>query len=502
MIARPRNIQDIAELQKALGIRSRKSVLALSEARDPFNTGSPANYRDAEWFAKQWDDRGFTGLTNIHLRKNHYKNVVLGEKQVPLGRRITYKMDGKDCFADYYENTDPVWSYLSESGAKARYLGLVPPDSFVDRRNPKPIINSEPFWTMQPSINIEDVAEWTLPSIQFDFSENIDWRVPSLSASGYWYDKGCQPYMIELWCEKSTMDDIIIPLCNKFDANYVPATGFQSITGAINLLQRAKNYNKPVRIFYISDFDPAGDTMPVAVSRQIEYWFEKYSPGVDIKVKPLVLTLDQINHYELPDAPIKGSDKRAAKFEALYGVSGAVELDALDAIHPGELEKIISGAFKDYRDPTLADRLWSTRNQVNQRLESATNDLRRAVEDEIGEIRSEAMGILGKYQERLQAVNRELQTDFAPLQERLNDLRRAVEDDLSKIKVELPDRPKAKVQLSDKSKWLFDSDRNYIKQLRSYKDRSQCVIHTPDYESTTSEKEQDEIFSLLEEVAL
>jgi hypothetical protein len=87
---------------------------------------------------------------------------------------------------------------------------------------------------------------------------------------------------------------------------------------------------KPTRIFYSGDFDPAGDSMPVAVARQIEFWLQDYAPGADIKLTPLALTRDQVITYQLPRIPIKESDARKAGFEERYG-AGAVELDALEA---------------------------------------------------------------------------------------------------------------------------------------------------------------------------
>jgi hypothetical protein len=93
---------------------------------------------------------------------------------------------------------------------------------------------------------------------------------------------------------------------------------------------------KPVRIFYISDFDPSGDNMPIQVARQLEFWRSTYAPESDIKLTPLALTAAQALHYNLPRIPIKDSDLSKAKFEAEYGV-GATELDALEALYPGDL---------------------------------------------------------------------------------------------------------------------------------------------------------------------
>ena len=71
------------------------------------------------------------------------------------------------------------------------------------------------------------------------------------------------------------MDDILIPLCQRYYVNLVTGIGFLSITHVLQLIDRVIDNRKPTRIFYISDFDPAGVQMPVQVSRQIEYWLDQ-----------------------------------------------------------------------------------------------------------------------------------------------------------------------------------------------------------------------------------
>ncbi len=67
---------------------------------------------------------------------------------------------------------------------------------------------------------------------------------------------------------------------------------------------------RPTRIFYISDFDPAGDCMPVAIARQFQFWLWKSGHNVDVKLTPLALTKEQVQKYQLPRKPIKESDLR------------------------------------------------------------------------------------------------------------------------------------------------------------------------------------------------
>jgi hypothetical protein len=67
------------------------------------------------------------------------------------------------------------------------------------------------------------------------------------------------------------------------------------------------------------------------------------------------LTADQCKQYHLPRTPIKDSERRAGVFEARHG-AGATELDALEALHPGELRKIVIEAVDHYYDSDLQER--------------------------------------------------------------------------------------------------------------------------------------------------
>src|SRR3989304_3831676 len=87
---------------------------------------------------------------------------------------------------------------------------------------------------------------------------------------GYDYQEGDQPVHLEIWCEKSTVDDVLVPLCQVYGMNLVTGTGYESITASVVMLQRALEAGKRVRLLYISDYDPAGRNMPIAVARQLE----------------------------------------------------------------------------------------------------------------------------------------------------------------------------------------------------------------------------------------
>lgn len=78
--------------------------------------------------------------------------------------------------------------------------------------------------------------------------------------------------------------------------------------------------------------------------------------NVNIQLQQIAPTQDQCIEYQLPRTPIKDSDRAKGKFEARYG-SGATELDALEARHPGELERIVSDALEPFYDPDIASEI-------------------------------------------------------------------------------------------------------------------------------------------------
>ena len=109
-------------MARALG-RTLESLRVLSVNHDPFTVGSPAHVRDAQWFKALWERHGFTD--GVHLRRIHYR--ILGQPG-PKARP--------------YENTSACWSDLKVASAYARWLELIDPAAFVDRRNPGAVINA------------------------------------------------------------------------------------------------------------------------------------------------------------------------------------------------------------------------------------------------------------------------------------------------------------------------------------------------------------------------
>jgi hypothetical protein len=464
--ARPSVLERGYEWIRTLKTHYRRNIpdlLALAPCNDPFYAGSPLDWEKAHWFKAMWRRLGFT--QGVHLRRIHYRLLDLDDRQ---------KHDGTP-----YENTERDWDYLNECSKLARLLFLVPADAFTDRRNPGAHLPpwaqrgawlpSPPIWTF-PEAEAQD--SWHLPVIE----SHLRWRlshfpIPWPTVEGYdRHELADRPYYLEVWVEKSTQDDILAPLCRELGIGLVTSVGFQSMTRAIELLQRVRCLGKPTRILYISDFDPAGDAMPVSVARHLEFWLTTYAPGADVKLLPLALTRAQVERYQLPRIPVKETDRRKSGFEERYG-EGAVELDALEARAPGTLENLVREAVARYGDPTLPDRLASAEREAASMVRRQWQETIAPYQAALQEIHTEAETILDQYEARLDSLNDQLQAQLAPLQERLLTIHHELDTKIEAFAPDLPARPGPEVETPDEHGWLFDSHRDYMTQLAVYKAR-------------------------------
>jgi hypothetical protein len=326
----------------------------------------------------------------------------------------------------------------------------------------------------EPSYDIPEPSGWDLPRIEAALAWQVHLGMPTPQVSGYEYSQSDQPYYLEVWIEKSTMNDVLAPVCRALHASLVPGIGFMSITAAIKMLKRIQyiraviGEHKPARIFYISDYDPAGVAMPISVARQLEFYVDKYAPGAKIKLTTLALTEQQVRDYDLPRIPIKAEDKRKGNFEDRRG-EGAVELDALEALHPGELRRIVRAALEPYVNESLEDDLQDAEEAARVAVENAWGEATQEEDSEREAIEKEAREICERYEERARDLNNEMQEALAPLRERMEALRLAITTKATQLEVDLPSRPLAAEEDMDEEDWLFDSERDYLKQMAVYR---------------------------------
>jgi hypothetical protein len=224
-------------------------------------------------------------------------------------------------------------------------------------------------------------------------------------------------------------------------------------------VERVKKIRKPCRIFYNSDLDPAGMSMPVAVSRKIEKFIDDYGdPDMDIKLIPIALSHEQCIQYKLPRTPIKESELRAGRFEERFG-TGATELDALESLYPGELRNIIKDYADRYFDQELEQKYFDFQDEVERDLEQTRQMVLMEYRQEIDNFKNEYGALREEYRERFKAISEEMSL-----------LWQAIREDMEE---KVPDLgyyiwPEIDVE-GDNGECLFDSTRDYLEQLEFYK---------------------------------
>jgi len=371
-----------------------KELLALTPQNDPFYVGSKGDIVAGLWAFDIWQRMGSPKV--VHIRRMHYWLVSQADRRKPNDEQ--------------YENTIKDWGYLMYASKCARYLELIPFSAFVDRRNPPTDIHAH-YWEAE---SIDEMIELTTNSAIDKVVKSIAPFSPAQS----------QAYHLEIWCEKTTMNDIIMPLAQTYYTDIVTGMGELSITKVNELIeQRVSQIDKPTRIFYVSDFDPSGRQMPVSVARKIEY-FSRHFKLPNVRLLPIVLLEEQCKEYKLPRVPIKEGDKRIEAWEEKYG-EGATELDALEAIHPGELEKIVESWLDKFFDCS-----------VNDDIIEATRDARKLCREKLDE----------------------------------EDLSNQILEILKTVEFDEIDVPEADVneEADDETEWLLDTDLEYTNQMIKY----------------------------------
>ena len=431
----------IRSIAKTIG-RPVTDLLALTASNDPFYVGIKRRRRDAEWFADIWREYGGKGS---HLRRLHYQLISSATPRI--------KPDGGD-----YQNTENDWQILSSASLAARYLDIVPFDGLIDRRNDEPMIFAE-YLDVDPndelnvscSVKCDEpfVGELDIPSMP---------TLPFLSLDA---DAAVQKYITEVWIEKSTQNDWLVPLCRRRGVNLVVGIGEQSEIRSRQLAMRASKYGAPIRIMYLSDFDPGGRSMPKAVARKVEFTIAKFELDLDLQLIPLVLSPEQCREYRLPRTPIKETERRKDKFESIFGV-GATELDALEALCPGEMARLLNAELDNWLDAGLDSRTYRLSSDLNILLRRIGQDIRAKYARDIETMRQSFSEITYKLAE--------INSRFDDWEERAGELWETIAAEMEDQRPDVSDVeiPRSTAPGKTDRFVLFDSRRDYFTQMDAY----------------------------------
>jgi len=173
-----------------------------------------------------------------------------------------------------------------------------------------------------------------------------------------------QSQYCEVWVEKDALAGVLEETCWGYGVRLVVCRGYPSYSAIRDAMDRLTKWAKArkiecgvfpawdrLHILYFGDFDPSGEDIPRSISANLLEWFD-FSP----MMHRCALTAEQIEEHNLPPAPAKKTDARAAAFIDRHG-DVSVELDAL---RPNILQALVRSEMEERWDFEQAARVQAT----------------------------------------------------------------------------------------------------------------------------------------------
>lgn len=131
-------------------------------------------------------------------------------------------------------------------------------------------------------------------------------------------------YRCEVWTESRSIASVIRSLCNELAVDLYPCSGFSSLSFAHAAAEQhiSSKDNRPLIIYYIGDYDPAGVLIDQSLERELRLHLNGY---IEMDFRRIAINENQIEQYDLPRKPRKKNDIRSKQIES------TVEAEAMPA---------------------------------------------------------------------------------------------------------------------------------------------------------------------------
>jgi hypothetical protein len=157
----------------------------------------------------------------------------------------------------------------------------------------------------------------------------------------YWQNS---PVQLEFWTEKDTMAGKLRPVVvDEFGLDLYVSRGFSSETYLHEAGEQIQDDGRPTFVYLLTDHDASGMSVADTVARDLP----QHANGVEVTVRKIAITPEQIRKYRLITQPVTKSDSRAREFIRRYGPECA-ELDALPA---NAVRSLVRKALEQHIDP-------------------------------------------------------------------------------------------------------------------------------------------------------
>ena len=136
-------------------------------------------------------------------------------------------------------------------------------------------------------------------------------RMSGLYRADLWADAD---YRCEVWAESRSIASVIQAECEELAVSLYPCGGFSSLSFIHEAAEQNNDSGdeRPLVIFYVGDYDPAGVLIDQALEREMRAHLRA---DTELQFHRIAINEKQIEQYDLPTKPRKVGDRRAAHIE-------------------------------------------------------------------------------------------------------------------------------------------------------------------------------------------
>lgn len=400
-------LKSIAAAEREMGRETTVDELLAQSRRNDAAYLMPSDIEKAEWVADLYEreDR-----PDEHARDFHYR-LVSGEYKRRNG--------------EPYVNSDTCWKELNEALKWARILQYIEPGEMENTRNhtvtptafddvDRPLPESGPSLDdASASVDVDDgfrrpkiPQEVTLARALFDDADELIQTAAKMIADQtfrrvYFNESAEQRYYIEIWCEKSG----VVPeeLAGEYGATIRESGQGEFSLGMVEeAVTTASKRDQDLAVIVVSDYDAAGNDMPISASRKLEVLGALH--GVEVETTQGAITKAQVEEYGIPGNPsaskvpkgleegvrgAKGYETQKKLFRE-YAGQFPVELQGFTSTEPEAFEDELEESLATFYDADLGDRIKAevreARERAQQRLVDAFEKYREEIQNALDEL--------------------------------------------------------------------------------------------------------------------
>jgi hypothetical protein len=141
----------------------------------------------------------------------------------------------------------------------------------------------------------------------FDDAGDFLRQMNGLYRADLWRDA---EYRCEVWVESRSIASVLIDDCKELAVSLFPCGGFPSLSFVHDATQQINQSGdtRPLMVFYVGDYDPAGILIDVALQREMR---KHLNPEIELSFIRVGINEAQVQDYDLPTKARKKGDKRS-----------------------------------------------------------------------------------------------------------------------------------------------------------------------------------------------